>query len=124
MTKRVMTLTEAMRCRDLLAEHLVRTAAKNEAGVHTWRYEKGWHDNAVAKAIAPDLNRQSVARVRMELFGPIMGAVKEKPKPNGVRPRVSDERVGCLEMRMDAVERILRHLCVGLGVPYDVNTGT
>lgn len=116
--KRHTNLSEAIAIRDLLTQHLHRSELKNEEGVHVWCYDEGWDDTKIATTVAPDLARQHTKRVRDELFGPVGGAVRP-PKPKA--PRSPDKS---LEIRVSQLERVVRHLCDSLGVPFDCNTGT
>ncbi len=117
-THRKASLTEKMKIHEFLSKVLVPTESLDEKGRVVYRYSEDWHDDKVAKAIDPTLNRGPVQNVRLEMFGPVKGP--KRPKPVSV-PVGKHE---ALETRVANLERFVHYLCKQFDIPCDPNTGT
>lgn len=74
----------AMQCHDIIAKLREVVTVENGAAV----YKPGWDDNAVARAVHPDVKTNSVAKIRNENFG-LLARASSTEGP-GLAKRVAD----------------------------------
>ncbi len=103
-------LTEQIAIRDVLAErlHLVEGQFDHKDR-QIYRYEDGWSDEMVAKAVDERLGQSHGYYVRMSQFGPI----KRRQMPRLV---ALDERFQAVTKRITIVEHQLRRMIKYFGV--------
>lgn len=106
MAKRVVSIAETVKIRDLLHDSLTKTTDYDKKGQAIWIYSPGISDGTIARQVSETLTNQHVAHIRNQLFGPVNGRV---PKP---APKLQKG----LEERVSRLEQLVHHLCVGLGV--------
>lgn len=85
--------TELVAIHKLLEESLEFVENLTIRGNRVVRYKDGWSDEKVKNAVAPDLARAAIARVRTEIFGFLETA---RDLPEAPRFKVMDAKLNWL----------------------------
>ncbi len=94
-TFRKATTKEIILVSEYLKQHLLPSGNKDADGKTIYRFADGWSDERIANEVAHKFPTNTVLRIRREIYGNIIGAVKDKPT------LTTEQRLHCLEAKVD-----------------------